>query len=210
MPHTRVFINRNDTIAAAATASAITVAIATGRGFVYIGSNTITALDNEIAQAIGAARTSIAKANYLNSQRFRRGDNDERIDAEGAPGEWLVANLLERSGAALDVAAFVAHKAPKARSAWSWPAVALMPKRLASRPVGTASSTAQHTAKAPDAYLVVHLVDATVIDLFMVRAADLLVAEADGGIWEMRTGFSPHCSCYIRQQLEPLPAAMAA
>jgi hypothetical protein len=208
----RKFLTRNDTITPAATAASITAAIVVGSGFQYIGSVAVTATDNAVAQAVGAARTAIAKANNLNSTRFRRGkDKDERVDADGALGEWLVANLLEGSGADLAVAAFVAHKAPKGEVD-----LVLAGKRIDVKTIGTLAGRncninyTQHATKAPDAYLVVHLASDTVADLFLVRADDLTVAKEDGGIWELCTGFSKYYSCYMRQQLERLPAAEAA
>jgi hypothetical protein len=73
MPHARTFLTRSDTTTAAKTAAAITAAIATGSGFEYIGSVAVTPTDLRVAQAIGAARTEIAKANRLTSSKFRRG-----------------------------------------------------------------------------------------------------------------------------------------
>jgi hypothetical protein len=217
MSHARIFLNRQDP----ATAAAITAAISTGTGFVYIGSTTVTPSDNTVAQAVGAARTAIAKANNLNSTRFRRGTEDERIDTEGALGEWLVANLLEGSGADLAVAAFVAHKAPKGEVD-----LVLAGSRIDVKTIGAAAGRncninyTQHAAKAPDAYLVVHVASARkvseteyvplMVDLFVVNASELTVAKEDGGLWELRTGFSKYYSCYMRQQLERLPAAEAA
>jgi hypothetical protein len=211
----RTFLTRNDITIAAKTAASITVAIATGTGFEYIGTVAVTPTDLRVAHAIGLARTEIARANKLNSSKFRRGaETDERIDTEGALGEWLTANILERSGADLDVAAFVAHKAPKGEVD-----LILEGSRIDVKTIGASCNrncninAEQHAAKAPAAYLVVHLagVDAagtpTVADLFVVKAADLTVPKADGGKWELRQGWSPYFNCYMRQQLERLPAA---
>lgn len=214
MPHARTFLPKNDTTTAAATAAAITAAISAGGGFEYIGSVTVTPSDLHVAHAIGLARTEIAKANRLTSSKFRRGaETDERIDTEGALGEWLTANILERA-ADLAVAAFVAHKAPKGEVD-----LVLEGKRIDVKTIGVVAgrncniNAEQHAAKAPAAYLIVHLagVDAdgnpTVADLFVVKAADLTVPKADGGRWELRQGWSPYFNCYMRQQLERLPAA---
>jgi len=210
----RMFLTRNDTTTAAKTAASITAAISAGSGFEYIGSVAVTPTDLSVAQAIGRARTEIAKANKLNSSKFRRGaETDERIDTEGALGEWLTANILERA-AGLEVAAFVAHKAPKGEVD-----LILEGKRIDVKTIGAVAgrncniNAEQHAAKAPDAYLVVHLagvaVDGTpaVADLFVVKAADLTVPKDDGGKWELKQGWSPYFNCYMRQQLERLPAA---
>lgn len=201
---TRIFLARNDKIDAALAASAIDSATGSGEGFQYVASLNITPEDWHVAHSIGVARTAIALANGLNSSRHRRGkEDDERVDTEGALGEWLVATLLERSGSDLGVAAFVAHKAPKGEVD-----LVLEGKRIDVKTMGLKAgrncnvNREQHFAKAPAAYLVVHLVrsdTADVADLYIVRAAEVESS------WQLRQGWSPYFNAYLRKQLEGLP-----
>ena len=84
---TRTFLSRNDKIDAVLAASSLETAGASGTGFGYIASFNIVAVDWDAAHAVGVARATIAKASKLNSSKHRRGDQDERIDTEGALGE---------------------------------------------------------------------------------------------------------------------------
>jgi hypothetical protein len=201
----RVFLARNDQIDAMLAAASLESAVNEGEGFQYIASVAIRPQDWDVAHAIGLARTSIAKANSLNSSKFRRGENDERIDTEGALGEWLVATLLAKSGAEMDVAAFVEYKAPKGEVD-----LVLAGQRIDVKTIGQAGgrncniNREQHFAKKPAAYLVVHLVSGLVADLYVVRAAELEVAKENGGRWQLRQGWSPYYNAYMPKQLANL------
>lgn len=207
----RIMLAKHDLATAQSTAAAITEAATNGHGFTYIGSVDVTPADWLVARNVGAARTAIAKANGLNSSRHRRGDADERVDAEGALGEWLAACLLERCGADLAIAAYVAHKAPKGEVD-----VILGGKRIDVKAMGPAAgrnvniNAEQHVVKRPDAYLLVQLVTESLADMYVVRAAELTLAKENGGVWEMRYGWSPYYNCYLRRQLEAPPTAAVA
>lgn len=194
----RVFLARNDKIDSALAATALADAMSAGSGFEYIASLEIRPDDWDVAHAVGVARTTIAKAGKLNSSKFRRGDQDERIDTEGAMGEWLTAGLLHRAGA--DAAALVAFKAPKGEVD-----LILEGKRVDVKTMGQTSgrqcniNREQHFTKTPDGYLVVHIVRADVADLYLVRAKE--VEES----WQLRSGWSPYYNRYLAKQLADLP-----
>lgn len=210
----RVMLARNDKIDAALAASALESAMADGNGFVYIASVAVMATDWNVAHAVGIARTTIAKAANLNSSKHRRGaETDERIDTEGAIGEWLVAGLLAKAGA--DVAALVAFKAPKGEVD-----LLLDGKRIDVKTIGQTSgrncniNREQHHCKRPDAYLIVHLVDSGTADLFVVNAAEVGAADnivygsiesKDTQRFQLRQGYSPFYCRYMAKQLENLP-----
>lgn len=203
----RNMLTRNDLATAQSTAAAITAAINSGSGFQYVGSVAVTDADWLVARNVGAARTAIARANGLNSSKYRRGDDDARVDAEGALGEWLASCLLDRHPD-VQVAAYVAHKAPKGEVD-----LVLSTKRIDVKALGLSGSrnvninAEQHVTKRPDAYLIVQLVTENLADLYVVRAAELALTKAEGGGWEMRSGWSPYYNCYLKRQLEAPPIA---
>lgn len=118
------------------------------------------------AHACGLARTLIKKVRGRKAHE-ERGDDDERIDTEGALAEILMALVLEKAPD-VQVAPLVAHK-PDAGGV----DITLAGQKLDVKSVGQARvfvniNQAQHTDKAAAAYVMVHLVRDDVADVYVV------------------------------------------
>lgn len=177
---------------------------ADGPGFIYLCSANITPQMWDAAHAIGLARTLIKK---LRGQKAHenRGEDDERIDTEGALAELIAATAVaEKIGAT--VAPLVAHK-PSGDTDITWRENKLDVKCAGQGRICACINVQAHSRKVPRVYIIVHLVRADIADIYAVPGAH--VPQAWRYVSTMRGAALPPGRHYYMHKMPaiPLPAA---
>lgn len=196
----RQFFALNSNTAANKVAAAITNA--NSDAINYIASVEIASRQLEAAEAVGMARMLIKKARGQAAHESR-GEDDVRIDTEGALAELLVANLLSPVGARMSP--LVAFKPDTVGVDLVLGGKSFDVKSVPAKYSNVAINAQTHDFKRSDGYVLVHIVCSTVADIYYVPYAAVagwpLVQSIKGKKLDYKRWF------YLRAlpAVEPLP-----
>lgn len=162
----RQFLALNSKNDASKAAAAITTA--NNDAIKYVASVEIASRQLQAAEAVGVARMLIKKARGQAAHESR-GEDDVRIDTEGALAELLVANLLSPAGARMSP--LVAFKPDTVGVDLQLGGKSFDVKSIPAKYWSIAINMRTHEFKESDGYVLVHLVSSTVADIYYVPYA---------------------------------------
>jgi hypothetical protein len=184
---TRFFLERNSLLDTDIALVALEASVDAER-ITYQFSLHVTREDHDAAHAVGLARTALAKSRGRNSAAYRRGSDDERIDAEGALAELALFAMLDRSDAR--IAPLVDYR-PAPTADIEFEGLTFDVKSVSKTRRNVALNARAHKVRPVSAYVLARIVEDDVIDVFSV-------AHSAVDAWELRPGASPF-------YLAPLP-----
>lgn len=146
---------------------AATEQVSSAKGFVYLSSVCVTPEHWAIGHAIGQARMLIKKFRGR-KEHENRGDQDERIDTEGALAEFLACSMLQPLGRLVTASPLVAYR-PDSQGIDLKVGDRLIDVKSVGQGKDCAFINAEaHARKLPAGYLLCHFARADIADFYLV------------------------------------------